>query len=220
MLRGYAARQAQREEKERAAAARWDELRSHFAVRLDEAGGPVSNIVQRREFIGPEEGGWRVWWKRSELEQQVCTVQKGLERRHLTHVAFHGGRFAGAAEWQSVSLFEEAEQKGDDALIAAVFVTAARSADRHHGFSPSADARESLRFAVDQAHVQLSSQQIDTYSTARTWFLPARFELTGAPQTGEEVVGQLGDLMGEFLAIWVPVHVKVELDRRFVLAGS
>lgn len=211
MLKRYAARQAQREERERAATEQWHRLRAHFAMRLTEAAGSICDLVRLYEFPAPEEADWHLWWERANLEQQADIVRQCLQKRYLTHVALHGGRFAGPAEWQSVSLIEYAEKKGVDALIAALFVTAARSADREHNFRPSLDAEEALNSALDQAHRQLKGLQISAYTTARSWFLPERFTLRGAPETAEDVVGILAGEMGDFLARWVPVRVTTKI---------
>lgn len=219
MNKRYAAKKALREERERAAADVWHELRSHFADRVGRAADPLSGVVKHVQLNGEQDyEGW-VWWHRCGLEQQVRKVQQALDRRYMTQFALHGDRVAGAAEWQSALLFQEAEQKGQDALIAALFITAERSSNWRYDFDPSPDARDALRSAVDQAHIQLNRQRVRTYATARTWFLPRRFDLSGSPQTGHDIVGQLGDLMGEFLATWIPVHVKVEFNRQENSAG-
>ena len=106
-----------------------------------------------------------------------------------------------------------AERVSRDALIAAIFITAIKSTDWYDDFTPLRGAREALDIARDQAFLRLKRHDVDTYSTARSWFLPERFELKGSPQTGEELVAQLAVLIGDFLVRWIPVQVSVRFGR-------
>lgn len=212
MLRGYAAREAKREEEARLASERWTPLLHVFELELVKAGVSLDGLIHHHRLTSPEaDASWQVWWNRDEEEKRLRLVKEGLQRSYLPPTALHGAHNAGPAEWQSIELLAQAGAVSRTALLSALLLTTLRSLDAGHPFTPSNEARETLSIVGNQAYRALERENIDTYTTAKTWFLPERLRLTGAPQTAEEMVGQLGSLMGCFLNQWVPVQLKVKM---------
>lgn len=212
MLRGYAARKAKREEEARLASERWTSLLQVFGSELGKAGVSIDGLIHHHRLTSPEtEASWQVWWNRSEEEQQLKLVKEGLRKRYLTPTVLYGAHSAGPAEWQSIELLAEAGAVSRDALLSALLLTTLRSLDECYQFDPSSEARETLSFVCEQVYRALERENITTYTTAKTWFLPERLRLTGSPQTSEEMIEHLASLISEFLVAWVPVQLEVSL---------
>lgn len=215
MLKRYAARKAAREEKQRLAAELGCNLLAEFEGHMARSGVPLDSLIQRLEFTSDEaESDWHVWWEREGLSQQIDKVRKGIQNRYLTKIGLGGSRVPSPGEAQTIMMWMEAERKSRETLVAAIFTTLIKSTDRHHEFAPSRTAWEALKSAEDQAFLQLKRQGVDTYSTARSWFLPERLTMKGSPQTGEEITAQLGELISDFLERWLPVQVSVKFGSR------
>lgn len=212
MLKRYAAGKAVREEQQRLAAELGCNLLAEFEGHLARSGVPLDGLIQRLEFTSDEaDSDWHVWWEREELTLQIDQVRAGIQRRYLTQVGLGGSRVPSPGEAQTIMMWIEAQRKSRETLVAAILTTVIKSTDRHHEFAPSPSAWEALNFAGDQAFFRLKRQGVDTYSTARSWFLPERFTIKGSPQTGEEIIAQLGGFIGDFLVRWTPVQVSVKL---------
>lgn len=212
MLRGFAAKKARREEEERVTSERWQSLLKLFELQFDEAGVSLEGLIHHHHLSSPEsDAHWQVWWERDKEESQLARLAAGLQERYVPPIAVYGSNNAGPAEWQSIELISNAAAKSKTTLLAAILLTTLRASDAGHRYDPSKEARETMRFVRDQAYRALERQGIDPYSTAKSWFLPERFRLIGSPQTAEEMVGQLGSIMSDFLARWVPVKLTVEL---------